>query len=165
MEMTQTNSNWNSRPSVRKGDFAEAIVRSYLEEKGFVVYEPITNGPHCFDKLAVRDKKQFIIVECKAKAKRTYYDDTGINLLHYQEYKYAAQKHKIPVFIFFIDEHLAEIYGNFISVLEEKENGYPLIDRNIIYFPMSKMRRGIAALTPEQVDYLKQHSRRNYGYG
>ena len=32
-------------------------------------------------KLAVKNKEQFIIAECKAKSKRKYYDDTGIKIL------------------------------------------------------------------------------------
>lgn len=162
--MIRTNLDWDNKLSVIKGNFAEEIVRNYLESKGFVVYEPITNGAHCFDKLAVKDKEQFIIAECKAKAKRTYYNDTGINIRSYYEYKKVMGKHKIPVFIFFIDEYLAEIYGNFLSELEKEDDNYPIYQNGIIYFPMYRMRRNIAGLTPEQCAYLKEHSNRSYEY-
>lgn len=164
MATTHGNTEWQNKITVKKGDFAEEIIRGFLEEKGFVIYEPITNGAHCFDKLAVKNKEQFIIAECKAKSKRKYYDDTGINIKHYSEYKKVTEKHQIPVFIFFIDEHLAEIYGNFISVLEKEYKNYPLRQNGIIYFPMCKMRRNIAKLTDEQVLFLKNHSTRNYDY-
>lgn len=155
---------WGDRPQVKKGDFAEDIVTKYLENKGFIVYEPVSNGAHGFDKLAVRNKKQFVIAECKAKAKRKYYDDTGIDIRHYKEYKYAQEKHKIPVFIFFIDEHLGEIYGNFLKELEKPYKSYPLKQHGIIYFPMDSMRRDISNLTDGEVSFLKKHSTRNYSY-
>jgi hypothetical protein len=41
---------WSRRKEVQKGDTGERIVRSYLESKGWVVYEPITEGRHAFDK-------------------------------------------------------------------------------------------------------------------
>ena len=162
--MTQLDSTWQNKASVRKGNFAENIVRAYLQDCGYIVYEPVTDGAHGFDKLAVKDKRHFIIAECKAKAKRTKYDDTGIDIRHHEEYKRAMRKHHIPVFIFFVDEWLAEIYGNFLSELEEDDPPYPMKQNGIIYFPMRAMKRNIAKLTPEQVEFLKQNSRRNYEY-
>ena len=169
--MKPINFNWEEKVTVKKGNFAEDIVREYLEGKGFIVYEPITAAAHGFDKLAVKDKKQFVIAECKAKAKRKYFDDTGFNIKHYMEYKYAEKKHNIPVFIFFIDEHLEEIYGNWLSELEKpyieinKPYGeYPIKNKSIIYFPMHNMRRNLYKLSKEQVKYLRTHSTRNYDY-
>ena len=49
---THGNTEWQNKITVKKGDFAEEIIRGFLEEKGFVIYEPITNGAHCFDKIS-----------------------------------------------------------------------------------------------------------------
>lgn len=162
--MKLISSNWQDKASVKKGNIGEGIIRQFLEEKGYIVYEPVTRGPHGFDKLAVRNKKDVLIAECKTKAKRTYYDDTGIDLRHYKEYKYVYEKHQIDVFLFFVDEHLAEVYGHFLRVLEKPNGSYPLIQNNIIYFPMANMCRNICKLTPEQVESLKVYSKRNYSY-
>ena len=164
MEMKKVNSSWENKTTVKKGNYAEDIVTKYLEDKNFIVYEPVTNGAHGFDKLAVRNKQQFVIAECKAKAKRKYYNDTGIDIRHYKEYKLAQEKHNIPVFIFFIDEYLGEIYGNFLSELEKPFENYPLEHKGIIYFPLNLMRRNISNLTPKEIEFLKSHSTRNYNY-
>lgn len=147
------------------------MIQKWLETKGFVVYKPITFAAHAFDKLAIKDKKQAIIVETKSKAARKYYPDTGINVKHYREYKFISKKHRLPVFIFFVDENVGKIYGNWLSILEKEEiiihNGktliYPLVDRGIIYFPLEKMRF-IAMLDLETIEKLKYHSTRNYKY-
>lgn len=164
MAMKQPNSKWEDRTEVKKGDFGEEIVRRYLESKGFIVYEPATSGAHGFDKLAVKDKQQFVIAECKSKSKRKYFDDTGFDIRHYHEYKLVAKKHNIPVFIFFIDEYLGEVYGNFLSELEKPYGNYPLKTNGIIYFPMGLMRRNLAELTIEEISYLKKYSTRSYDY-
>ncbi len=104
---------WENKDSVKKGNYGENIINTYLEDKGYVVYRPITDGPHCFDHLAIKDKKQVIIAEVKTKAKLNNYDETGFEYKHYLEYKFISGKHNIPVFIFFVDEMLKEVYGNF----------------------------------------------------
>lgn len=163
--MGTNDSNWHNRKSVKKGDFAEKIVRDYLETMGYVIYEPMTNKAHLFDKLAVKDNFEFMIAECKAKPKRREFDDTGFNHKHYHKYKGVMTKHNIPIFVFFIDEKLAEVYGNWLTELEKEvpdEGGnYPRVFDGIIYFPMKNMIRNIAKLTPEQCEYLKLHSKNN----
>lgn len=170
--MIPQNSNWDSRKQVAKGNFAEDIINEFLEEKGYVIYNPTTNGPHAFDKLAIKNKKEIIIAECKAKAKRNSYDDTGINYKHYLDYTNIQDKHGIPVFIFFIDEMLGKIYGNFIKKLIEyrsiKGKQYPSIEPTkngikIIYFPLMNMR-DIFSLNCKQIQFLKENSTRNYDY-
>lgn len=169
MGTIQISSNWEDRPQVKKGNYGEKLARKYLESQGFVVYTPVTKGAHAFDKLAVKDKRQAIIAECKTKTRRRYYEDTGINIKHYQEYRYISEKHNLPVFIFFIDEHLGEIYGGFLKELDRKTivqgKEYPSEEKGIRYFPLENMRRNIAKLSESDCEYLKQHSQRNYSYG
>ena len=83
-----------------KGKIGEDIVRRYLEEKGYVVYKPVTEGAHAFDILAVKDKKTVIIADVKTKARRNYFPDTGINYKHYVEYKVILKTLLTSVFIF-----------------------------------------------------------------
>ena len=165
-------SDWQKKKQVIKGNFAEDIINKFLEDKGYIVYNPTTPGAHAFDKVAIKDKRQVVIAECKAKAKRNKYDDTGIDYRAYVEYRNMQTKHKIPVFIFFIDEMLGKIYGNFITLLE-KENtinkkNYPSVElatngATIIYFPLHNMR-AVANLNENEIRFLKEYSTRNYDY-
>ena len=159
---------WKDKIQVKKGDFAEDIVHTYLENKGFIVYKPHTEGKHGFDRLAVKDKKQLIIAEVKAKARMKKYRATGIDLRHYNEYKLIEVKHNIPIFLFFVDEWLKKIYGNWLSELEKEsydDINYPntIIKPGIIFFSYIKMKM-ITTLTDEQSEYLKSTSTRNYTY-
>lgn len=164
------NVNWSIKPQVIKGDFAENIVHDFLEKKGFIVYKPMTNAAHGFDRLAVKNKSQLIIAEVKAKARMNKYEATGIDLRHYNEYKKVQEKHNIPVWIFFVDELLSKIYGNWISELEKKITGddgveYPntKIAKGIILFSLKHMK-DVSNLTSRQCEYLKENSTRTYEY-
>jgi hypothetical protein len=166
---------WQDRTSVRKGTLGEQIVHAHLEKNGYIVYSPATEGAHAFDKLAVRNKREIIIAECKTKARRKYYPDTGIDCKHYNEYKYIENLHNIPVFIFFVDELVKKVYGNKLSILEKPRNvkyeldgkrrykDYPLVQGNIIYFPMVAME-DIATLTENDCSKLISVSTRSYDY-
>ncbi len=164
---------WDNKLTVIKGDIGEALVNSWLEDKGFVVYKPITNCAHAFDRLAIKNKNFVVIAEVKTKAHRNYFPDTGIDLRHYQSYKYVSKKHNMPVWLFFVDEMKKEIYGNKLDVLDTplevqhkaKCIQYPLIDKanKIIYFPLQAMVT-IAALADADVASLKNSSTRKYEY-
>lgn len=168
MEMTQTNSNtWGNKTTVLKGNIGERIVREYLEQKGYIVYEPKTGGAHGFDKLAILNKKQAIIVECKSKARRNKYPDTGIDIRHLNDYEYISKKHNLPIFIFFIDELMGEIYGNKLSELMVPcivcNKSYPSREKNIIYFPLVNMKK-VGKIGVDEIKTLKLLSTRNYDY-
>ena len=162
---------WNNRTEVKKGTFGETIVKNYLKNKGFAVYIPEL-GQHVFDMLAIKEKKEIFIVEVKSKARRNYYQDTGINLKHYEEYNYVSEKYNIPIFIFFVDEMLREVYGNWLKELKKpivvNNVLYPLIQAGStgirIYFPLQVMARNIIILNDDDIAELKKLSTRNYAY-
>jgi hypothetical protein len=161
--------NFNCRPSTKKGKIGEEIVRRWLEEHGWIVYEPKTeNRSHAFDKLAIKDKKQLILIEVKTKARRNYYPDTGIDIKHYNDYKLISEKYNLPIFLFFVDEMMGEIYGGKLSSLEKRvkisnNREYPLKQNGIIYFPLEKMHK-IAILNTMKTFELKKLNTRNYEY-
>ena len=77
------------------------------------------------------------------------------------------------MFIFFIDEMLKKIYGNFINKLTQEKSinhkKYPSIEtartgKKIIYFPIENMI-DVSELTEEQVEFLRNYSTRSYEYG
>jgi len=164
MGMKPINS-WDNKTTVIKGNIGEKLVLEFLEGKGFIVYEPATQSAHGFDKLAVKDKKLAIIAEVKTKARMNKYEATGFNVNHYEEYKFISQKHNLPIFIFFVDEHLKSIYGNWLTELEKEIDGFPLKinDGKIILFSLKNMRE-VAKISNEQCEELKINSTRNYEY-
>lgn len=160
--------NFNDKQTTKKGKIGEGIVRKYLEDKGWIIYEPITDAAHVFDKVAIKDKDKMIILEIKTKARRNYYNDTGVDIRHYLDYKKISEKYKLPIFLFFVDEMLGKVYGNKLSFLEEKiktNDGmeYPLEQKGIIYFALERMKE-IALLDIKQVIDIKKLNTRNYEY-
>lgn len=152
---------------------------AYLIGKGYVPYSPYQGVAHPFDRLcASADKKKILVYEVKAKPARSYYADTGINVSHYNTYRHIYSTYNIPVFLAFVDEDRAAVYGNFLHELEKPvtvkaKNGrlskqYPSheVSRDgtpMIYFPLSAMSR-IADLTQEQVRALRDYSTRQESY-
>jgi hypothetical protein len=168
MGTIQKNSDWESKPTVKKGNIGERLVREHLESKGYIVYEPQTVGAHGFDKLAIRNKRQAIIAECKAKARRTKYEDTGINIKHLEEYEYIGKKYNLPVYIYFIDEMQGKIYGNTLEELlvPRTIGGHKYPWRwpdGIIYFPLVNMI-DVCEIKAEDVKALKDNSTRSHEY-
>lgn len=169
--------NFDDLPGTKKGYIGESEIDRYLESKGIVPYAPIVGKAHPFDRLcATADKKKIFIAECKAKASRTYYPDTGINEKNYLDYKSILDKYGIGILLFFVDEHKKSIYGNLLSKLDEPtviiHNGkaikYPLVQtdslgRRIRYFPLASMIE-VCKISDKVVEELKQLSRRNYSY-
>jgi len=161
--------------AVKKGALGEFIVDALLSKKNIVPYHPVFDGPHPFDRLcASLDKKRLYIIEVKTKARRTHYPDTGINIRHYNEYKYVRDHYNIPVFLVFVDEGERRIYGNFLTKLEKPKAvaterwhapivNYPLEENGIIYFPLNSMI-DIAKLDEREAEKLKELSARSYLY-
>lgn len=170
MATIQTNSNWEQKQTVKKGNLGELIVRRFLESKGLVVYKPVTDKAHSFDMLAILNKKTVMIAEVKSKALMKFCKCTGFNYSTYEDYKYIAKKHNLRVFIFFVDEELAKIYGNWLDVLDNpiEYEGYS--------FPLNKrMKNGnllrlyhynsmvqIADIAWEEAELLKHYSYSNW---
>lgn len=167
-------SDWNSKVTVQKGNVGESVVDNYLISQGFIPYRPGSGGAHPFDRLvASRDKKTIYIADTKSKPARKYYPDTGIDVRHYQEYKYVQDKYSIDVFLFFVDEDRGTIYGNTLSELDKPRHeynwnkgciiNYPLVQGGIRYFPLSAMNQ-IGKIPDNEINALRNLSTRNQSY-
>ena len=169
MATIQKNSEWEHKTSVKKGNIGERIVRQYLEKKGLVCYQPVTEGAHAFDMLAIHDKKQMVIAEVKSKALLNRWRATGFPQKNYEEYRHIQKKYGIPVFIFFVDEHMGKIYGNTLEELDKeifREGArFPMLIQNgttrIFHFDSMKL---VHDLTDAECEELKQYTRRSYKY-
>lgn len=113
--------------ALKKGEIGEQVCRQRLEQKGWVVYRPVTDGAHAFDMMAIKDKSKAIAIDVKAKARMNHWRATGIDQRHFDVYSAFSDKHQMPFWIFFVDEYEQKIYGNEISKLEEPRH----IDGNL----------------------------------
>lgn len=171
MGMIQRSSNWENLTTVKKGNIGERIVQEFIESKGFVVYSAITEKAHAFDFLAIKDKKIVIAAEVKTKSLMNKYKATGFDIRNRKYYLEFSQSHNIPIFVFFVDEQRKEIYGNWLSTLEQvrEQDGvkYPFNLKTqkaeIRLYPFSAMKK-IVDIDVEVADKLKTLSQRNYEY-
>lgn len=170
--MTRSALPWADRPEVKKGDLGEVLVDEFLRGKRIIPYRPDYDGAHPFDRLcATANKKTVFIADIKTKARRKHYSDTGFDATHYADYKFIEAKYGLRVFIFFVDEERAEIYGNWLSILEtptqlphgNRTIEYPWRQGSIVYFPLVLMQP-IAPITFEHAKELMSLSRRSYDY-
>lgn len=163
--MATTRANFDTAKA--KGEFGERIVRRWLEQRGFVVYKPETEGAHAFDALAIKNKQRCIALDVKAKARRNLYKDTGISERHYQTYAQFSQRHKMPFWVVFVDEMQGTIYGNTLGALNEPKNvdgvDYPMRLGETRFWPLENMIQ-IHELTYEEQEKLARLSQRNYAY-
>ena len=175
--MSQTNSEFQTKSTTRKGRIGEAAVDAWLRQRGYIPYAaPEELGAHPFDRVAVhRDKRDIRIAEIKAKAARTWFPDTGINERHLLEYLSFEERVRVPVFLFFVDEMRRLIYGNLLSTLMQPTeifwNGntlkYPLRNQpdrqgetaRKAYFPVQRMHR-IAPLDVDAATEMSENSTR-----
>jgi hypothetical protein len=161
------NTNWQDMTTVKKGDLGEKIVDDYLLSKGIIPYKSISQTAHPFDRLcATSNKKNIFIAEVKSKAKMKYYPATGFNLNHYKQYKYIQEKYNIKIMVYFVDEKLNKVYGNYLNILsketEYKNKKYPIIlKNNIIIFPECNMI-DICNITDDYSNELKKLTNSNY---
>lgn len=157
-------------PQYKKGMAGERIVEQYLHDKGYVIYRPSQEERHAFDMLAIKNKERVVIAECKTKAKRKYYPDTGVNTRNLEEYRRIIELHNIPFFLFFIDDQEGLIYGNWLDQLEiatevydkGRNLHYPKQEKDkwgtsITYFPLINMIQ-IGVLQQNYIVELQQYS-------
>ena len=163
----------NFDKALKKGAIGEDIVRKLLEAKGWIVYQPFTNGPHAFDMLATLNKERAIALDIKAKARMNKFPATGVNKKHYEQYKRFSEKHAMPFWIVFVDEAQNSIYGNTIElldvpcVIDKIEYPFDLVTRHnvvIRLWPLEKMYQ-FGKLSDLQSAELKALNQRNYEYG
>ena len=61
--------NWEDKPQVKKGNIGENIIINFLEEKGFIIYKPITKAAHWIDIIATKSKEEIYAIDVKTKGR------------------------------------------------------------------------------------------------
>lgn len=162
----------NFEVALKKGEIGEMIVRRNLEQKGWVVYQPVTDGAHCFDMLSIKDKHSAIALDVKAKARMNRWPATGIDQRHFDEYQSFSLKHQMPFWVVFVDEMQKTIYGNCIEDLERRRNVegvmYPFVittkyGKNIRLWPLEAMIH-IDSIEDDDIASLLSYSQRGHEY-
>jgi len=158
---------WGDKITVKKGDFAEDIVASYLLQKGLIPYKPHFDGAHPFDFLcATTNKKNMVIADAKAKAPFNYQfknaHRTGIDTTHYEQYGLLGKKYNMNVWLFFIDEELEYMYGNRLKDLD-KQAITKDVGGSKRLFRLYDMKV-VSKLSDDQVEFLKANSTRRHPY-
>jgi hypothetical protein len=174
-----------------KGNLGELAVIKYIQQKEYNVFKPTkpivsedeilfdfkkTDESHAFDGIAIKykncDNPDMFLYDVKTKAKRNNYDDTGLNLKHFNLYKKISKEFHLKFMLFFVDELSGICYANWIdkleinSVLNGKE--YPSIEStsngiDIIYFPICSMIE-LFTITDELCKEIKNKNQRKYEY-
>jgi hypothetical protein len=122
------------KETTKYGDYGEDIVKEYLHKKGIQTMSNDEDKQHPFDILQIikeKDTWKISMADVKTKPKLREYNGTGINIKHYNIYKFLQEVYNMEFFIYFIDETLGKCYGNYLNILET-----PQIDNNKTY-PMN----------------------------
>lgn len=153
---------WEDKITVKKGNVGERIIQEIFETNGFIVYRPITKGPHKTDYFLHSGFEKKIIC-CDVKTKRRYFKTpkTGLNESSFYHYKEILEKHNIDVLLVFIDDFEERIYGNWLSEIKDKakygnNNETPLKVWHLKHFKM------IRKLTEEELNELKPLTTKKY---
>ena len=167
--------NWHDKYETQKGDLGELILKNELEKRGWNVMANVTEKAHCFDFVAIRNKKEMKIAEVKTKARLGKYRATGVDVRHWNEYLNISNTYNMDLILCFVDEHPDEesVYCASLKKLAEKKiiegKEYPNteIAKGKILFHLSEMSV-IAKLDKEQLTQLRKFSKdgklRNYDY-
>lgn len=159
MEQKQTNSDWENRKEVKKGNIGEDIVMNYLHSNGFVLYKPITDGSHKIDYFCHSGKdKQVICAEAKTKRRMALRPATGFNIDSYNHYIEMKSKHNINTFIFFIDDFEKCVYGQWLHLL-----GDGIKIKEVIVWPLEKMK-WIRSLNNIELKIISENTTVRYNY-
>lgn len=136
---------FHEKRTTKKGDYAESLVVRELEAINFAVYVTESERNHPFDIIYTGSYTDalggnFNAGDVKAKARRKYYPDTGLDVRAFNYYKKIKEHFSLDRFnLFFVDEEVKKCYYGEIDELQKKYLSYPRIERGIIYFHLDTL--------------------------
>ena len=138
--------------TTKLGTLAEQmLINEFITGKGYFPFTPSADGSHPVDSCAFSWSGVSWYMDVKAKSRRKYYEDTGIDLADYNKYI----KYDKPTYLLFADLVQGTVYGNWISNLRIKTEG------DVIYFPLEDMIH-YRNLTDVEQATLKQYEQSKY---
>ena len=157
----------------KKGDYAEKIVMENLHSKDINTFKNSIDVPHPFDFLLYKKRNgiwELNPADVKAKPKMSKYNATGIDQKDYQTYLDIQDRYNMNVYLFFVDEEMGKVYGNYLNELEKEvidgEQKYPftLKDKYGIEIRIFHMDNMITQfrLTPEHREDLIELTDQKY---
>jgi len=156
-----------------KGTIGENKVADILKTDDWYIMRPPEIGRHNFDMLAVKnDGSECMMVDVKTKARLNAWPATGINQEAFECYWELSRRHNMKFWLVFVDEHQNEIYGNYLTKLEEPMHldgqSYPRIitgsKGELLRIWSLKQMNHIAWIGGDMAEQLKIYSQRNYEY-
>lgn len=146
--------------SLIKGEIGEKIVRKYLEDKGWIIYSPITKDKaHYFDMLCTFNKDLVIAIDVKTKARLNNWNAQGINKKSYFEYLKFTKDTNINFYLVFIDDKNGEVYAADINKLINPI--YP--NNNLIAWELKNMKF-LFKIDVDEIHNLTKYDQREYIY-
>ena len=109
--------------TTKKGTLGEEIVKSFLANNGWIIYDTNYKGAHPFDFMyASPDKRKMYLADVKTKKRFDYRKKgelvTGIDTRHFKEYQHLQDAYDNDFTLFFVDELEGTVYCELISKLE-----------------------------------------------
>jgi hypothetical protein len=150
---------WSDKIEVKKGDIGEKIIQEYLEQKGWVIYKPVTKKAHWFDNMATRNKKNIIAFDVKTKARLNKIAATGIEKKHYLDYKRFVSDTEIPFYLYFVDDKEGKVYYRLLKDLPEP---FELNSTTVCWY--LEDLKYIFSLTEDQKNNLSKFDNRSYKF-
>lgn len=145
---------------MKKGEMGEAIMRQYLESKGWVVYFPFTKDrAHYFDMLATLNKEKVIAVDVKTKARFNKWDAQGIDKRSYAQYVAFVNSTNVQFFLVFIDDKTGDVHA--ANIMQLKREFYPT--RYLIAWPIEQMKF-LFNIGEENIRMLSEFDQRAYEF-
>tara|TARA_R110000824_G_scaffold169965_7_gene347156 strand:+ start:448 stop:1026 length:579 start_codon:yes stop_codon:yes gene_type:complete len=130
------------KPTTRKGNIGEKLIRQKLVDQGFVCTTGWTEGPEPIDIFCLKPPRVRSLIAVEVKTKNPYDGEYGINANQYETYR----RLKIPVELYFINAQAKTVYWiRFSELIELKPRTAP--------FPDGKPGRFFAvnSLKPESI--------------
>jgi len=150
---------WSDKIQVKKGDIGEEIVKKYLQNRGWIIYKPITDGAHPFDMFCSRNKTEFMALDVKTKARLNNWAATGIDIRHYNDYKTLTETLDIDFYLFFVDDKVGTVHCQQLSKLPE-----PFKVTKYIYAWNLEDMIYLFTISDEEIKKISNFDSRNYDY-
>jgi len=152
--------NWQDKKQVKKGDIGQEIVVKILEDEGLqVMTHEKTSGPHWFDIVATREKKEMICIDVKTKARLNKWKAQGIDVKHHDDYMNLIEKYGVEFWLFFVDDKNGDIHAANLKRLTNSFNPC----KGIIAWPLDQMHK-VNKIKKEEIQKLSSFDTRNYKY-